>query len=221
MSFSAKYWSLVQAKGWVIYRNPKFVDLLDGSDGSELAAAAVYPDLNLTGEMGEESLGERVGVTSDLLLALQSGRVTAHGREDGKGRLHNIPTAEWVDLDFRRGNDVFRDGAPLWVGVVVSASELRAEFKPLVASSSQKQTTRKRGGGRKPGPYRHALRKFLLWWDDNIEGGLEDVGITKLALECRLRFARDGVRGVPGSRSALEDAIKAESRRILRQKNRR
>ncbi len=73
MSFSAKYWSLVQAKGWVMYRNPKLVDLLEGSDGSELAAAAIYPNSRFTREVDEEFPGKRIGSNNELLLALRSG----------------------------------------------------------------------------------------------------------------------------------------------------
>lgn len=222
MSFSAKYWSLVQAKGWVMYRNPKLVDLLEGSDGSELAAVAIYPNMRFNREVDEEFPGKRIGSINELLLALRSGRVTAQGREDGKGRLQEISTAEWVDLDFRRGNDVFRDDGSWWARVVVSASELRAVFKPLDTSSPKEQATRKRGGGRKPGPYRHALRKFLLFYDEKEEGGLDEgVGITELTRAARTRLRIDGVKGVPESRSGLEDAIRAERRRILERKNRR
>lgn len=221
MSFSAKYWSLAQAKGWVLYRSPKLVDLLEGSDGSELAAAAIYPNLRFTREVDEEFPGERIGSINELLLAFRSGRVTAQGREDGKGRLQEISTAEWVDLDFRRGNDVFRDDGSWWARVVVSASELRAVFKPLDTSSPKEQATRKRGGGRKPGPYRNRLRQILEWYDENQEGGLEGVGITTLTRAVRVRLRKDNVKGVPKSRSGLEDAIRAERRRILERKNRR
>ncbi len=80
MSFSAKYWSLVQAKVWVVYRNPELVDLLKYSDGRELAAAALFPHLTLTGGVDEGFPGERIGSTNELLRALRSGRVTALDR---------------------------------------------------------------------------------------------------------------------------------------------
>lgn len=204
-----------------MYRNPKLVDLLEGSDGSELAAVAIYPNMRFTREVDEEFPGKRIGSTNELLLALRSGRVTAQGREDGKGRVQEMSVAEWVDLNFRGGNDVFRDDGSWWAGVVVSASELRAVSKPLDTSSPKEQATRKRGGGRKPGPYRHALRKFLLFYDEKKEGGLEGVGITELTRAARTRLRIDGVKGVPKSRSGLEEAIKAERRRIIEQKSRR
>ena len=102
------------------------------SDGIELAAAALFPHLTLTGGVDEGFPGERIGSTNELLRALRSGRVTAQGREDGKGRLQEISAAEWVALDFRRGNDVFRDDGSWWAGP--SVFEAREQFTPRSGS---------------------------------------------------------------------------------------
>ncbi len=67
---------------------------------------------------------------------------------------------------------------------------------------------KKRGGGRKRGPYYSSLKKHLEWRKDN-KDDLDTASLTELRKDARSRLITDQVKGIPKTRSGLEDAIKA------------
>ncbi len=67
---------------------------------------------------------------------------------------------------------------------------------------------KKRGGGPKHGLYYGPLKTHLKWRKDN-RNDLDTASLTELRKTARTRLITDKVKGIPKSRSALEDAIKA------------
>ena len=67
---------------------------------------------------------------------------------------------------------------------------------------------KKRGGGPKRGPYYSPLKTHLKWRKKN-RGDLDTASLTELRKDARNRLTTDKVTGIPKSRSAFDDAIKA------------
>ena len=67
---------------------------------------------------------------------------------------------------------------------------------------------KKRGGGPKRGPYYSPLKTHLKWRKKNRDD-LDTASLTELRKDARNRLTTDKVTGIPKSRSALDDAIKA------------
>jgi hypothetical protein len=170
-----------------------------------------------------------------ILDQLRAGTLTAYGLENDAGDLREIPALWWADGKVYEGRgrpyagseEVFRSGATRWHGLrikrdqvltlwpelLVSTAQNTAEPASLQDNSSTNSTlsSRKRAnrrGGRRRGPYFQRLRKFLEWYDDNRDGGVQAPTLKQLAADARKRLEQDRVIGVPVSRSAFEEAIK-------------
>ena len=76
---------------------------------------------------------------------------------------------------------------------------------------TEDQTAKKRGGGLKRGRYYGPLKKHLKWRKDE-KGDLDTASLKELREDARRRLTTDGVKGIPTSRSGLEDAIRAALR---------
>ena len=125
--------------------------------------------------------------------ALSAGRFCASGQKSGQGT--------------RQGPE--NRSAPQSAGAPKPAPRPNSETaEPGAKDKASAQAAKtKRKGGRKPGPYRTHLKKFLVWWDVNHPGGLDGSTMKDIADHYRRRAANDGIKGVPRSRSGLEDAI--------------
>lgn len=87
--------------------------------------------------------------------------------------------------------------------------------EPSPAPDSKGGTTapppKKRGGGLKRGPYYGRLKKHLKWRKDQ-KDDLDTASLKEIREDARRRLTTDRVKGIPKTRSGLEEAIKAALR---------
>lgn len=98
------------------------------------------------------------------------------------------------------------------------SEQLQTQEPARQAGAAPILSTKKSKGGRKPGPYRDRLKRFLRWWDESRPNGLAGTSMSELCREARKRLAADKISKVPKSRSGLVDAIKTLIREIEAEK---
>ncbi len=144
------------------------------------------------------------------------------GRAAAPASTEVVAAQAGADAEVRK---VSRRGAETVETAVVSASErperqnkpgrptLQPETNTDVARRPKVQPARKRGGGLKRGHYFSRLKQHLTWRHRERQD-LDTASLKQICDDARTRLNRDGVAGIPKSRSGLEDAVKAALKEI-------
>jgi hypothetical protein len=91
--FDEKFWNLVQASAWVVYREKKLVIQFEHPTREQFMSLGMYPSI-------ESASRQKINSLDDLSLALSDERLQAWGyRANGDSHLEAIPSLEWLDLD--------------------------------------------------------------------------------------------------------------------------
>ncbi len=91
--------------------------------------------------------------------------------------------------------------------LTAEAPETRKEKRVRGTKEKPQPPPKKRRGGPKRGPYFGPLLTHLKWRKDN-RNDLHTASLTELREDALSRLRTDKVKGIPKSRSALDDAIK-------------
>ena len=141
--------------------------------------------------------------------------VLGHGTsiDIDKNELPNLQDG-WTDVELNWDEiERLRGETSAWP--LNKRNELAVTDEPSPAPDSKGGTTalppKKRGGGLKRGPYYGPLKRHLKWRKGE-KDDLDTASLKELREDARGRLTTDGVKGMPKTRSGLEEAIKAALR---------
>ena len=132
--FETEWWNLHQVLAWVYLGDRALVK--QGAIVNQGADFAIQLKLEATNRQGacytSFSAAEKA-----LVEALQRGKLTAYGLENGEGNLKEIPSLQWADLkiwwgyrnpDHAGPHDCFRLGASRWIALRFRRKDILAQW---------------------------------------------------------------------------------------------